>query len=791
MQGSSKKNNLASKQAVRKRNPSGPPQNQETPTANSSIPFTSGKTTSCYFCKRSAPPLVSLSPSHIINIQGCAHELCINSRGCCMCGVVGLLVECGAPECSRLIHPWCSKAYSLADKDTVLCDMHDSRARKKDSSRLTFIKTQCRKIPNSSLWKGEYKSRESPAAHCNGYVFWFIINLEYFPQGFNLSYFPEFPLIQSVQCDSQLPSEESLKKDNHFVDNLIRLYERELRHLSQKNSKIKDEIKEKTHPISVGSVKDMSEDEKIIAEIKCLKYEWANDEYLSYYEKNSHFEPQEKEVNSFAGLRKHQDKRTQQVTCAVCNEKECPDLDPFVTCESCSINVHLKCYGVPQFAHSWKCDPCQIYSKQQTQSLHCALCPKKGGALKPTVHKNDGSMNLPNYTLPYPSRSKNEKILYVWCHVFCALHIEKVVFQDLTNLEGIDLSQIDPADFCYECEVCRTCKGACVKCCFARCNAAFHPECGKGYYVTTRTSEDKIYCPLHRPLQLRKMLESSEKKIVDDLFKFCKSFEKWEQKYQVPMRPVKRKRESRPKNSNGRSFTNDEDLTLEFRIQQFLYKLNLSQKDPFILHINLQASTRKSKIGITRPNFYTLIIPEVILEERLSIPNRTPEECFKRYQDTLYSRLRNDILLRGKRLNIYHGLDLVCFRKDSRRSSKKKRRPTPKQSKEKYCFCDRPYFYSLPKDPSWSEEFYEQKLKENEMIACTCCGNWFHLVCVDYPGTGEEACFDDTWKCPNCINRSNKKKNNGAFNMKYLNKGAIMSDLKEGVVTRRAINKTK
>lgn len=213
-------------------------------------------------------------------------------------------------------------------------------------------------------------------------------------------------------------------------------------------------------------------------------------------------------------------------------------------------------------------------------------------------------------------------------------------------------------------------------------------------------------------------------------------------------------------------------MALEFRIQQFLYKINYGQNIPFSISLNLTGNTRKSKISITRPQYYTLILPEVILEDRISIDNRTPEECFKRYQDALYIKLKNDILLRGERLLIYQGKNDGLFsnkhRKDLKKSKAlnakispgKRKRLKPikaETSKATYCVCHKPYYYILPRKSGWTDQEFEKKIRDNEMIECTNCENWFHFGCISYEGTLEDAQEDENWKCGSCLLKKKKK----------------------------------
>lgn len=494
----------------------------------------------------------------------------------------------------------------------------------------------------------------------------------------------------------------------------------------------------------------------------------------------------------------------------------------------------MKCYGLLKVPEGdWVCELCAVFGKEGGKQVPCALCPKRGGSLKPTVHLNDGTLYSPNYQIPRTLRSHNliqvpDSPERVWVHIFCALQFDKITMTDRASKTGINLTEVEHRRFTLRCEVCKTKEGACVQCYFGKCTTAFHPGCAKEFFINTRGGDDKrIYCALHRPLKLRKMLESREKKIVEDLFKFCKAFERWQNRNLTQNRVAKRRRDVKHK-LLFTTFSQDEDMALEFKIHKFLKRLHLSQKVPFVIRINHSASTRSSKVCIQRPEMYNLIAPEVILEEKINIDNRSPLECFKRYQDTLYSRIRNEMGLSGRRISVYPGRNPSSFpaliHKHNTRSKelklakkvakllssanytiprrKRQKRESslgvglpvePQMSDELYCICNKPYYYYIPHPPNMSQEEYDQIVYDNNMIECTGCNKWFHLACMNYKGTLEEAENDKIWKCPNCQPRKKAKKHvkkkPGILGEKYIDKKAIMGELKKGVMTRRQLEK--
>ncbi len=88
------------------------------------------------------------------------------------------------------------------------------------------------------------------------------------------------------------------------------------------------------------------------------------------------------------------------------------DSNSIVTCCKCSVPVHQWCYGVPHsavatpaLAAAWTCRRCE---KRALKKADCALCPRKGGALKPTSDAR-------------------------WAHVTCGLWMPECRFLDMVR----------------------------------------------------------------------------------------------------------------------------------------------------------------------------------------------------------------------------------------------------------------------------------------------------------------------------------------------------------------------
>ena len=689
----------------------------------------------CIFCKRTSPPLIKLPSGIFINLTGHVHEICLKTRGCCECGVLGLCYRCTYKDCQRLIHSWCA-AYIHSNSN--FCDLHFSMAKKKEASKNPYIKAISRKVITSGLWEKDYKDKDSPTSLCNGYIFWYLIGMEYFPGELDLTCFPSFPLCTQFE----LEYEPVVTGD--FVEESIERVKRKL-----------DSVVKRNEELICGTlelVRMRTGIDKVQKGVDC-------DGYIDLMEKIPTAD--KNSISLSSGLR-HDTSPSSQINdalCQICKMNE--EQDSLVTCFKCSLTVHQKCYRTNQ-TQSFKCDECEF----PDLTSPCILCSKSEGILRKTVHSASEPL------LKDLTKSKEIKN-WIWVHCFCALHTPGVSFR----ASLIDLSALDISKSSTRCEVCKSNEGVCINCSFSNCNKYFHPECGRDLFVSNKSNEKKIFCDLHKPVKLRKMLENRQKQLTEDLMRFCKSMEKYLDKARPVVKIIKKKKVLKPKPSQSKIFSPEEDFLLEYRIQQFLYRLNLSQKDPFELVINLEGTTRCSKVGISRPQYFTLVSPGVIIEENISIDYRTAEECFKRYQDTLFNKIRNEMLLLGKRIFLYQGLELPAPKHYTR--PKKRKQQGPQKSLDTYCVCNKPFYYEIPWIADWTQEQWEEKIRENEMIECTKCEKWFHLQCVGYHGSLDKARQDDNWKCESCEIRRDLVSSS--------EKQVSIQDKKSGMTTRRGL----
>ncbi|XP_019377633.1 PREDICTED: protein Jade-1 isoform X1 [Gavialis gangeticus] len=178
----------------------------------------------------------------------------------------------------------------------------------------------------------------------------------------------------------------------------------------------------------------------------------------------------------------------EDVVCDVCQSPDGEDGNEMVFCDKCNICVHQACYGILKVPEgSWLCRTCALGVQPK-----CLLCPKKGGAMKPT-------------------RSGTK-----WVHVSCALWIPEVSIGSPEKMEPITkISHIPSSRWALVCSLCNEKMGACIQCSVKNCRTAFHVTCAfdRGLEMKTILAENdevkfKSYCPKH----------SSTKKPEDENF---------------------------------------------------------------------------------------------------------------------------------------------------------------------------------------------------------------------------------------------------------------------------------
>ncbi|XP_032052803.1 E3 ubiquitin-protein ligase Jade-2 isoform X2 [Anas platyrhynchos] len=150
----------------------------------------------------------------------------------------------------------------------------------------------------------------------------------------------------------------------------------------------------------------------------------------------------------------------EDVVCDVCRSPEGEDGNEMVFCDKCNVCVHQACYGILKVPiGSWLCRTCALGVQPK-----CLLCPKRGGALKPT-------------------RSGTK-----WVHVSCALWIPEVSIGCPEKMEPITkISHIPANRWALSCSLCKECTGTCIQCSMPACVTAFHVTCAFDHNLDMRT----------------------------------------------------------------------------------------------------------------------------------------------------------------------------------------------------------------------------------------------------------------------------------------------------------------
>ncbi|KAJ8388283.1 hypothetical protein AAFF_G00135440 [Aldrovandia affinis] len=167
----------------------------------------------------------------------------------------------------------------------------------------------------------------------------------------------------------------------------------------------------------------------------------------------------------------------EDVVCDVCQSPHGEDGNEMVFCDKCNICVHQACYGILKVPEgSWLCRICALGVLPK-----CLLCPKNGGAMKPT-------------------RSGTK-----WVHVSCALWIPEVSIGNPEKMEPImNVSHIPSNRWTLLCCLCKEKTGACIQCSAKNCRTAFHVTCALHRNLemnTILTEADEVkfksFCPKH------------------------------------------------------------------------------------------------------------------------------------------------------------------------------------------------------------------------------------------------------------------------------------------------------
>ncbi|XP_076996162.1 protein Jade-1 isoform X2 [Tamandua tetradactyla] len=298
----------------------------------------------------------------------------------------------------------------------------------------------------------------------------------------------------------------------------------------------------------------------------------------------------------------------EDVVCDVCQSPDGEDGNEMVFCDKCNICVHQACYGILKVPEgSWLCRTCALGVQPK-----CLLCPKKGGAMKPT-------------------RSGTK-----WVHVSCALWIPEVSIGSPEKMEPITkVSHIPSSRWALVCSLCNEKCGASIQCSVKNCRTAFHVTCAfdRGLEMKTILAENdevkfKSYCPKHS--SPRKAEESlSETAAQENGAPECptrdplETFGSLEQSRDEAHRVSVRKQKLQQLEDEFYTFVNLLDVSRALRLPEevvdFLY----------------QYWKLKRKVNFNKP----LITPKKDEEDNLA--KREQDVLFRRLQ--LFTHLRQDL----------------------------------------------------------------------------------------------------------------------------------------------------
>jgi hypothetical protein len=709
------------------------------------------KSETCVLCR---VKLDNQSAVVLYTEEGFAHIQCIDTKSCAFCGTSGLCQRCQAKDCQRTFHLHCLQRYFPLEENISFCDVHRKiKGKRKEYARLSLTRQVSGRINNELeiIKKIKEKYQESKFhSICSGQVFWYFIGTQYFPKHLQI----QLPLIQ-VKAPRE--TEEAWPG---LINDVIQSFEQQLIEVKTRTFSILNQLHIPLFPLD--QLKDLKEEELILNETRDIFQKETFEAYLKYFESKRTEDPDNNENTEkrISGLREVP-KNEEDFVCSICGDGDYEDDDLIVICSICEIGAHMKCYGIPVVPEGdWVCHGCNWFKVKEIRSnISCALCPVKGGCVKPTIHRTTTGQVFPNY-----AEGKNEQ---VWCHVFCAFHLEPKVFKDKDFLDQIDLKMMDSKRFTLKCCVCKTKDGACLQCQYGRCQIAFHPECGKDFFTNTRdkTGYDEVgyYCTLHKPLKLRRVLEGKDKKTVEDVLAFSKNFEKLEKKPKISVNPKKVLKIPRP-------FNYDERFKLIDVLEHEIEKIRKTNFKEFAVLIKVKSGSLRNRVETIRPEAFNIIDPQTILANKISIKGRKPAECFKFYSESLYPLLKQELEVLGTAPVPFAVKGRKSFSKKKKEKSKKKivRRevldelvvPCPAVvypeialpdvvTEEVYCICRKPFIEKSARKTWESEQDFAKRTEESQMILCDECDEWYHYKCIGVSSDN----LPEKYTCQACLQK--------------------------------------
>ena len=525
------------------------------------------------------------------------HYSCLEKQKCIFCGRSGMIALCLNKACTNCFHLFCLQKYSLKSNLTELkCGLHTDKKKEKSQNCLNSFRKIANTIQGEELKLNEYrylKGEIKSTYFSHGDIFWALINIQYFPKTAKLHQFPLFSL------KLKTPSKKSSPKS--WVSSSLKSISKDLTVLTRSNKKLLTEYlprkSSKPNPQKTATEKDL-----LGLELYSAHHKSFHKDFLPFLESRTVQVPADCDSES----------------CAICLEEDYEEDDPLISCIKCGVIVHTQCYGVPAETQHWQCLTC---SESSPHTQVCVFCPVAGGVLKPSLNQASSSLSTHN-SLPVGSR--------IWVHVFCAMHIDPGCIKDKVKIEGIDVMAVDRKRFMEKCEVCGSCRGACIKCASQKCKRFFHPGCAKKQFLCTRnkTGYDDVgcYCDLHKPSKLRRNLEIKEKKVYSDVVSFSKMYEKIDKK------------------GVDRSIDTDFSYKEKYKIFQFVDDYIESKCGSFEVSVKWNGVNKALRgcVEDTR-NYYTMLDPSQFFVDNIHTKLHKKNECQEYYTKNIMDIMKKEL----------------------------------------------------------------------------------------------------------------------------------------------------
>ena len=442
------------------------------------------------------------------------HYSCLEEKRCIYCGSNGLNFLCQELQCLNVFHLFCHQRYSKKlNLEELKCPTHttvkkDKREGKEvQKEKISNFLEVFRKIANAIQGDEEklkdYIEQRGDIKASNGshgQIFWGLISSQYFSH----QRLYQFPTLYSKALNIS-----KRKHEKCWVASTVKTLSKEYKNWKSRNSKLFKEYFPGKIFLKTEKCK-YTEKELLTADCRSGILKKTSKDFIQFMEKN---------------LKPEQPDEGDDI-CDICLEYDYEDDDLILKCQSCLIKVHMQCYGITSNEKEWTCKKCKTRSSDSNEkSNYCALCPVRGGVLKPTVsHYSQNFSYLEHLNFTKPD--------VMWVHVFCATHIEGCCIKNKIEIDNIDLGAIDKKKFLEICAVCGTSNGACIKCLSSKCRTFFHPMCIRSDFLYTRNHSgfDTVgpYCTQHRTSRLRKSIELRESQLYSDFLTFIKTYEKIE-----------------------------------------------------------------------------------------------------------------------------------------------------------------------------------------------------------------------------------------------------------------------